>query len=70
MTQNEERVPLTQPVPNAKVYVWKDPEMGETGKPWHVGLIGWADMVIIHHSAVTHAEAWEWLHTNYKRDTV
>lgn len=69
MTQNEERVPLTE-IPNAKVYVWKDPEMGETGKPWHVGVLGADGLVIISHSAYDHEGAWHWLHTNYKRDTV
>jgi hypothetical protein len=57
-------------VPTAKVFVWKDAGMGEPNKPWKVGLMGWGDLLVITYDAVTYEEAWEWLYTNYKRDTV
>ncbi len=57
-----------QKIPKAKVYVWRDPEMGEPGKPWKVGLLGWGDLLVIAHDAHTYAEAWEWLYATYLRD--
>lgn len=54
-------------MPTAKVYVWKDDAEGDP-KPWKVGSLNTAEIVIIHQEFVTHAEAWEWLYQNYKRD--
>lgn len=61
---------MSDKIPKAKVYVWRDPEMGETGKPWKVGLMGWGDILIISYDAYTYAEAWEWLYANYIKDAI
>lgn len=56
----------------AKVYVWKDTdeERPEGEKPWKVGTEnGIGGMVFIHEEFNTYAEAWEWLHTHYVRET-
>lgn len=60
---------MSDKVQTAKVYVWKDPKMGEEGKPWKVGLMGWGDVLVIVQDCLTHDEAWAWLYENYKRET-
>ena len=56
-------------IPTAKVYVFNNPKVGEEGKPWKVGVLGWGDIMIIHHDALTFEDAWQWLYENYKRET-
>lgn len=52
----------------AKVYVMKNPELGDPDFDWKVGsLIG--EVLIINHDANSFEEAWQWVHENYVRET-
>ena len=57
---------MSDNIPTAKVYVFKNPEVGEEGKPWHVAT-DQLGMVIVNKSFLTHDEAWAWLEENYVR---
>jgi hypothetical protein len=56
--------------PTAKVYVWKDLKVGDPEYDWKVGTLTWGNVLLVVHDAKTFEEAWEWLYTNYRRDTV
>lgn len=57
---------MSDSIPTAKVYVFKNTEVGEEGKPWHVAT-DQLGMVIIKKSFDTNVEAWAWLEENYVR---
>lgn len=55
----------------AKVYIWKETDKTlEDPFPWKVGTPDVDGWVMIRKELETYDEAWEWLYTNYKRDTV
>lgn len=56
--------------PTAKVYVLKDPSIGEPGFDWKVGHLTWGDVFLVVYDAKTFTEAWEWLYENYVRETL
>lgn len=55
-------------VPTAKVYVFKDPQMGDRGFDWKVCLMTWGELMVVVHDAKTFEDAWAWLYENYHRD--
>lgn len=59
----------TDEIPTAKVYVFKNDEMGEEHKPWHVATDS-SGMVFITKSFADYASAWAWLEENYVRETL
>jgi hypothetical protein len=52
----------------AKVFVWKDTE-DEPQYQWKVGSLDGSDLLVVAKEFPAHAEAWEWLYKNYKRET-
>lgn len=60
---------MSDKVPTAKVYVFKDPKMGDPEFDWKVCLQTWGDLMMVVHDAKTFEDAWAWLYANYKRET-
>ena len=57
-------------VPKAKVFVLKDPTIGNPEFEWKVGFVAGDDIFVVAHDAHSFEAAWAWLFVNYKRDTV
>jgi hypothetical protein len=60
---------VSDKVPTAKVYVLKNPKVGDPEYDWKVGFITWGDVFLVVKDCKTFEEAWEWLYANYKRET-
>jgi hypothetical protein len=56
-------------VPTAKVYVLKNPAIGEPGYDWKVGHLTWGDVFLVVYDALSFEDAWNWLYENYQRET-
>jgi len=56
-------------VPTAKVYVFKDPTLGDPEYDWKICLEGWGEVMVVVYDAKTFEEAWQYLYENYQRET-